>query len=385
MMTKLEIKNIWDKAAVSIASTNYETTFEKMQARFIAAFGFVPNVIALIAEGEYLNPNLNDNDYGNYSKCVTPCYINDEIDDEDDEDLCRTFKNIAVPKTIRAFYEHFKNTCYIYRHLSFPVIIGEKMLIYYDTYNNEIFVMQDQEQLREDIKNLIVDVPKDESIRIVYYITHNQRGFNKTPMEVKKINIDLDGQYNDDLPYNEIINFLTSDKSGLVLLHGVPGTGKTYFIRHLMYTLFKKKFLILDNSVFNFITDASFIQLLINNKNAIIILEDCEEMLINRTAGNNKLAALLNLSDGIIGDSFNFKFICTFNTNTSKLDSALLRKGRLKLKYEFKKLTANKVHALAQKIGKNIKTEEDMTLADIFNYGEDNGGNKIERKIGFGN
>ena len=141
--------------------------------------------------------------------------------------------------------------------------------------------------------------------------------------------------------------------------------------------------MILDNSVFNYITDSSFIQLLINNQNAIIILEDCEEMLADRIAGNNKLSALLNLSDGIIGDSFNFKFICTFNSNISKLDPAIMRKGRMKLKYEFKKLDKKKVQVLAEKLNKDIPNE-DMTLADLFNYGEDNGV-KQEKKIGFGN
>lgn len=354
-----------------------------MQARFITAFGIVPNVIGLITEGEYLNPDLNDKNYGNYSKWGMP-YTEDDEDDEDDEDLCRTYKNIAIPKTIHKLYDYFKDTCYVYRHLNFPVIIGEKLLIYYDGYNNEVFIMQDQEQLRDDIKSCIVDDPQDESIRIVHYVTRDQRGFEKTPMEVKKVDINLKELYNDDLPHDDIIKFLKGDQSGLILLHGAAGTGKTHYIRYLMYTLFKKKFLILDNSVFNSITDATFIQLLVNNKNAIIILEDCEEMLIDRAAGNNKLAALLNLSDGIIGDSFNFKFICTFNTNISKLDPALLRKGRMKLKYEFKKLAGEKAYKLLQKLGKEVDVDGDMSLADIFNYGEDNG-NKPEKKIGFGN
>ena len=55
----------------------------------------------------------------------------------------------------------------------------------------------------------------------------------------------------------------------------------------------------------------------------------------------------------------------------------------MKLKYEFKKLDKKKVQALAKKLNKDVPNE-DMTLADLFNYGEDNGV-KQEKKIGFGN
>ena len=150
-----------------------------------------------------------------------------------------------------------------------------------------------------------------------------------------------------------------------------------------MYTLFKKEFLVLDNSVFNYITDSSFISLLMDYKDAVIILEDCESMLTDRTQGSNRLSALLNLSDGIIGDSFNFKFICTFNANIGKIDKALLRKGRMKLKYEFKELSAEKTKALAQKLGKDIKEDKPMTLANIYNYGHSNDRTDEERSIGF--
>ena len=383
-MTREELKTKFDAACEVLASTYYDTNFDRIRSVYIKMFGEMPNIIGLITEGEYLNPNLNDSNYGNYSKWGTPYAECEDEDDEEQEVLCRTFKNLAVPKTMQAFYDHFKETCYIFRHLNFPFIVGDHFFIHYDGYNNEIFVFQNQPELLEEIKNLVVDEEKDDSVRVVHYITHNNQGFDKTPLQVKKLDyMDLNELYNDDLPHEEIMDFLKGDIYGLLLLHGNPGTGKSFYIRYLMYTLFKKKFMILDNSVFNYITDSSFIQLLINNQNAIIILEDCEEMLVDRVAGNNKLAALLNLSDGIIGDSFNLKFICTFNSNISKLDPAIMRKGRMKLKYEFKKLDKKKVQAFAKKLNKDVPNE-DMTLADLFNYGEDNGV-KQEKKIGFGN
>ena len=57
-----------------------------------------------------------------------------------------------------------------------------------------------------------------------------------------------------------------------------------------------------------------------------------------------------------------------------------LRKGRLSLKYEFKKLNKNKV----KKILNDDTINKDMTLADIYNIEEENDFSKKKtNKIGF--
>lgn len=118
----------------------------------------------------------------------------------------------------------------------------------------------------------------------------------------------------------------------------------------------------------------------IENENTVFILEDCEKALVSRDEAYNPIMnTLLNITDGIIGDVLGIKLICTFNTSLSKIDKALLRKGRLSLKYEFKKLKSDKVSAI---LNKEIK--EDMTLADIYNIEEENDFSKKEtRKMGF--
>ena len=109
-------------------------------------------------------------------------------------------------------------------------------------------------------------------------------------------------------------------------------------------------------------------------------MEDCEKALTSRDKVYNPvMSTLLNLTDGIIADVLGIKLICTFNTNLNNIDKALLRKGRLSLKYEFKKLNAEKASKL---LGRNITNE--MSLADIYYDKEENDfSKKIERKIGF--
>ena len=116
-------------------------------------------------------------------------------------------------------------------------------------------------------------------------------------------------------------------------------------------------------------------------QDTIFILEDCEKALLNRERNYNPvMSILLNLTDGIIGDVLNIKLICTFNTSLSNIDKALLRKGRLSLKYEFKKLAKEK----CRKLMNDDTINEDMSLADLYNRDEENDYSKTNsHKIGF--
>ena len=62
--------------------------------------------------------------------------------------------------------------------------------------------------------------------------------------------------------------------------------------------------------------------------------------------------------------------ICTFNTDLTAIDKALLRKGRLIAKYEFKELTIEKSKQLFESLGHDVNVKEEMTLAEIYNFHE---------------
>jgi SpoVK/Ycf46/Vps4 family AAA+-type ATPase len=120
-------------------------------------------------------------------------------------------------------------------------------------------------------------------------------------------------------------------------------------------------------------------------KDSILILDDCEDALRSREAvgGNRAVNQLLNLSDGLL-KSLGIKFICTFNAPPEEIDEALLRKGRLFSKYEFKKLDAEKSSALLSKLyEKEITVTEPMSLADIYYYDETSYEDAPRETIGF--
>lgn len=196
---------------------------------------------------------------------------------------------------------------------------------------------------------------------------------------------DIEGHYNDDLPINEIQSFISDpNDSGLVILHGNPGTGKTYFIRYLINENREKSFVFVDINDFYAICGSK--QNLAQFKNTIMIIEDCEALVKDRdnSAFNQNISDLLNITDGLLGDSLNIKIICTFNKNVKNIDSALLRKGRIKYMYEFKELSQEKTKQLCEKLNVNYNPDE-RYLCDIYN--QKNTGVKTAvqqtRKIGF--
>lgn len=218
-----------------------------------------------------------------------------------------------------------------------------------------------------------------------------QTGLLLLDSEIKKVNkSDIEGHYNDDLEpvMTKIENFIEDpNDSGLVILHGIPGTGKTYLIRYLINEYPKKDFIFVD--INDFYSLCSSKQNLGKFKDSILVIEDCEPLIKDREKSqfSQNISDLLNITDGLLGDTLNIKIICTFNVAISEIDQALLRKGRIKIKYEFKELTEDKAKALCEKL--NVKYDpNNRILCDIFNsdtIGVDNNITKLNKpnKIGF--
>ena len=171
------------------------------------------------------------------------------------------------------------------------------------------------------------------------------------------------------------------DKASLMLFYGDPGTGKSTLIKYFIETLQNKNFIFMDGTLLANVQQDRLMAYFLENKDNVFIFEDCEKILVSREHNYNPtMSILLNLTDGIISDVLNIKIICTFNTSLSNIDKALLRKGRLTLKYEFKKLAKDKV----KKLIPEEEIKQDMSLPDIYNFKEENDYSKKQTStIGF--
>lgn len=240
----------------------------------------------------------------------------------------------------------------------------EELMVYYKITSYEKVT-----KLVQEISN----IKKDKSKPKISLIHSSFSSLATTKMKIKIPEISIEDNYNDDFfPIHEtIINRLQKkNDKGLVLLHGKPGTGKTYYLRYLISQL-RKDVIFLPPNMAASITDPGLIELLLENKNSIFVVEDAENILIDRNqTGSSAVSALLNLTDGLLSDCMNIQIICSFNTDLSRLDKALLRKGRLIAKYEFNELDVVKAQALSDKLGFKNKIEKPMTLTDIYNQDE---------------
>lgn len=250
---------------------------------------------------------------------------------------------------------------------------------------------EDLNEIRKFVTKLWDCFPKEkvqEKLARVGLIKCGNGEYYTSFSDIRKVNVNIEENYNDDfLPvYKDMLDFLNQRESGLILAWGSPGTGKTSLIRHLCSTV-AKDYVIVPNSVASRLGDPDFISYITSCKDYVFILEDCEQLLVDREDNpwNNAITTILNMADGLLSDVVNIKFICTFNAAVDKIDKALLRKGRCFAKYEFKELCAEKVEKLNAKYNLGLKEIKPMTLAEIYNsektdYSE---GEKKPKKIGF--
>lgn len=209
----------------------------------------------------------------------------------------------------------------------------------------------------------------------VNLVVQKSYGFDNELANINPMNIDFKKNYNDGFEdtHKEILKFLNERTSGLVILRGEPGTGKTSYIKHLI-TNYAKQYVIVTNNTAEHLAEPGFVNYLLENKNSVFILEDCEQILKDRSSNlfSNAITNILNMTDGIMSDIFNIKFICTFNAPLTNIDKALLRPGRCLVDYEFGKLDRRKTFELINELYPgSVHTEldvEPMTLASIYNY-----------------
>lgn len=204
-------------------------------------------------------------------------------------------------------------------------------------------------------------------------ISKGNYGFDLKQMEIKKTKLNLDLFYENDFKdIDRIIQTRLQKKEdkGIVLLHGLPGTGKTTYLRYLIGRL-KKKVLFVSPAIAGNLMNPEFMDLLIDNPNTILVIEDAESIIMDRKLTNDSsVSNLLNISDGLLSDFLNVQLICTFNQPLSMVDNALLRKGRLIAKYEFGKLGITKAQQLSNHFGFDTNIMKPMTIAEIANQHE---------------
>jgi hypothetical protein len=239
-----------------------------------------------------------------------------------------------------------------------------------------------------------------QEVKVHLFIKNQYGDYNFEPIAINlPDNLDLESNYGK--------NFIDVDKkikerleekpNGLFMFHGLPGTGKTTYIKYLAGQV-KRDFIYIPTTMIEYFTsDPNCLHTLIQKPNSVIILEDAEKAILKRLGDgmdSSAVSSLLNLSDGILSDILKTSVIVTYNCPKQDVDDALKRKGRLQMDYEFTALSEEDAKKLAKKLKYSKKTIDEkinkpMTLSEIYNieketefYGDTKKEN--QKQIGFG-
>lgn len=187
------------------------------------------------------------------------------------------------------------------------------------------------------------------------------------------------------------------------IMSGPPGTGKTYLIRGLIQGVKKAKFAIVQASHVSSLANPGMLPALLDFRKdgqpIVFVIEDAEECLATRDAGNNSaVSALLNMGDGVLGSLIDLRIVATTNSAVKDLDPAIRRPGRLSTICEVGPLTADEAWAVFDRLTYDEKTglgkdwsdwspKASYTIAEVYQRATDSGWKgedpKRMKRVGF--
>jgi len=278
--------------------------------------------------------------------------------------------NYEVPAFIEAHHPH-TNCVY----LSQMILLSP----------NENSVNKDEDGIEEDLREYmekctlerIPDKPE------IYMVEVDGKGqFSLQSHNVKEDfeidDLDIQYGYGFEKFHDNLMERFKNESQGLVLFHGIPGTGKTYYIRHLLKEMSEanKIVIYMPPNMVDYLVDPgfmTFLQQTVSEHSAdgnfcVLLIEDAEPLLASRNAETRiqGVTNLLNMTDGLLNDMLKLQIICTFNVELRQLDAALLRPGRLIARKEFKALGEIEANLLAQSLGIKHHFKAPATLSEIY-------------------
>lgn len=200
-------------------------------------------------------------------------------------------------------------------------------------------------------------------------IDHGEYILEKNTINEYDYNIDVNYGSDFNTHHKKILSCLEK-RYGLLLFYGDPGCGKTMYIRYLITQYSNKKNIVyLPSYMIEHLSNPDLITFIKRYKNTLLILEDAEHALLDRSVSHSSAVSnLLNITCGLLNDITEIQIVATFNTNKNNIDKALLREGRLLYEYKFEKLSVEDGQKVAKNLDLDIEITEEMSLAEIYNF-----------------
>lgn len=213
--------------------------------------------------------------------------------------------------------------------------------------------------------NTLEFVPDQAKISWITNVTQNGLQIEELPVEVPKPIFNSFYPWLNGYDLKEFLeNFLNSNESILVF-YGDPGTGKSNLLKYLLHEYNLSALITYQDNIRDL--DSMFSHFLKGDDN-LLIIEDADEFLTKREAGNTSMKRLLNITDGLTSNKDKKVIFTTNLTNTNSIDSALLREGRCFGAFRFEPLLKEEALLVAKdlEIDQNLLIKDKYTLAELF-------------------
>ncbi len=184
----------------------------------------------------------------------------------------------------------------------------------------------------------------------------------------------------------------------IVVMRGPAGTGKTHLIRALLLEVPDAMFVLISPEVIVNLAGPELLPLLMNYRGGttgpiILVIEDADKCLVARATENmSSIQSLLNLGDGILGSMLDIRIIATTNADELKMETAILRPGRLSKMMEVGSLDAATAQGIFSRLLPDVSmpieltSQEDdkpfeMSLAQVYSVARKNGWEPPARSV----
>jgi AAA+ ATPase superfamily predicted ATPase len=167
---------------------------------------------------------------------------------------------------------------------------------------------------------------------------------------------------------NKLVKKIKKSQTGISILYGERGTGKTSIIHYLANKLDRIVIFVPNNMLESTINNPDFRKFIKKYNKVLLVLDDCEMSFNEYFVKSNFIVNnLLQLVDGFLSDSVDLSIVTIFNVEDSEeIDHNLLNSNNLIDIIHFDELSEAESNELSDHLGDKTKYKNKAKLIDII-------------------
>jgi len=332
-----------------------------------------------------LNINRDDpatNDFitihAKYKSLPNKVFIHDTFSGDKFEEILKDYKSKGISNTIS---EYLPNSTggYIMNKKVLIELSGNIFCSYLGIdIESETFIIEEvvfyfkdpeDEEIVKEITAIIIEhtISSETKIPRINTLSVDSGTLDIHPVHCEEI--DIKKNYNKETreEIKGLIKKINSVNSGLSIIHGSRGVGKTKLLNHIVMNSNRTSIYIPTNMIDLSINSPEFKDFLQKYDYPLLIIDDLEFITNSQVSHMNYFASnLIQLVDGFLSD--NIQIIVMMNeVSERELDKNLINCNSLMDIINIKKLNNKKATKLSKNLGLNIKYKEKTLLKDVYN------------------